>query len=151
MKIRARPRKKARRRSRGGGGTAEPSNPDHERRRCTKSRVTRASPAVDRANPVIADVVFSCLVVTDGIHSDTLSNVAGKNLRPDLIARAGYAGSLHSGGAWEGGERCLGLVSNLGERYGGRQLRQSHSSARDPKDAEIGDYHLDHALAGQRQ
>jgi hypothetical protein len=46
---------------------------------------------------VIADVVFSCLVVTDEIHSDTLRNAAGKNLDLTFFKRAGSAGSLRLG------------------------------------------------------
>src|SRR5712692_6225986 len=49
MKIRATPRKKSRRRSRGCEGTAEPSNHDRWRRRHSKASVTKTTPAVDGA------------------------------------------------------------------------------------------------------
>src|ERR1700756_5037307 len=143
MKIRATPRKKSSRRSRGGRSTAEPSIPesggDAARRRGYQEL---CRPSIVRG--VVCRVIFYWQSVTDRIRSDTFSDAAGKNLRPDLFERAGYAGSLPSGEVWADGERCLGLVLNLGEGQAGRQLCQGRSSVRDRKDAEIGDHHVDH-------
>src|ERR1700730_17591011 len=115
MKIRARPRKKSSRRSRGGGGTVEPSNlegtpcallpsPALRERGAERSAAGEGvlpAPSVGFAtlaetahegegNKSFAGrrwrsrhrrcVVIACSLVTDGIYSDTLRNVAGKNL-----------------------------------------------------------------------
>src|SRR6266446_10867034 len=80
MKIRARPRKKSSRRSRGWGGTAEPSNPDRLAKTLHRNEGNNSVAGRRWSKPHRRSVVIPCGPVTDQIYSDTLSNAAGKNL-----------------------------------------------------------------------
>src|SRR6516225_927102 len=98
------------------------------------------------------DAKFACPDVARLIHFDTYGYRAGKNLHLTFRKEpAPPALSLRTGGTRPYDERCFGLLSYLLQCHTGRPLRQRHPSPIDCEDAEIGDHHIDHALAGERQ